>query len=144
MQLKKMFLQFKLQSLLFIGAGAGEKNTRSRPKTDRLHNTGYFYYRTRKWKNLCVIITSPSSSVSTKGFSSANLCLSSADFSTWTRGGDMDIVSAIPSTSTGDSRIQSYLLTSTEKLWKLHTKKPSLTDKKRKITLTRKKMLCLK
>ena len=30
-----------VQSLLFIEAGAGEKNTRSRSKKDRLHNTGY-------------------------------------------------------------------------------------------------------
>ena len=30
------------ESLLFIGAGAGagEKNVRSRPRMDRLHNTG--------------------------------------------------------------------------------------------------------
>ena len=32
-----------VESLLFIGAGAeaGEKNIRSRSKTDRLHNTGH-------------------------------------------------------------------------------------------------------
>ena len=36
----KFFFIVQLQSLLFIGAGAGEKNTRSRSKTDRLRNTG--------------------------------------------------------------------------------------------------------
>ena len=32
------------ESLLFIGAGAVEKNNRSRSKTDRLHNTGLGLY----------------------------------------------------------------------------------------------------
>ena len=30
-----------VQSILFIGVGAGEKNTRSRSKTDRLRKTGH-------------------------------------------------------------------------------------------------------
>ena len=35
---KKMVM---VESLLFIGAGAGEKTTRSRTKMDRLRNTVY-------------------------------------------------------------------------------------------------------
>ena len=31
-----------VESLLFIGAGAGEKNPRSRSKKDRLRNTGLY------------------------------------------------------------------------------------------------------
>ena len=48
MQLKKVFLNI-VQSLLFIrdgaraGVGAGEKNTWSRSKTDRLRNTARMY-----------------------------------------------------------------------------------------------------
>ena len=35
-----------VESLLFIGAGAGEKNTQSRSKTDQLRNTDRMYLLT--------------------------------------------------------------------------------------------------